>query len=249
MKKKKENKIERKPKFNNFQITWNDCNSEGEVEEEEESAQVAFMAIRDEEVTQCISQTNSDSESDDDVNSFLEKMHNSLKESYVKNKELKQKISFLIQDNANLFRQNKCLKHENDNLKRTETDVLAELYKKKNYCDLLNSEQCSLRKRMDDLCKLLHHVKQNHLQKIDTVPYVNTHRIRLNQNTNEFAIHRRRQVRFIKPVHLINPISICNFCYQSGHMYSNCHVKKNMRNEMRCMWIVKHKTNSQGPNM
>ncbi|XP_071903977.1 uncharacterized protein [Coffea arabica] len=89
MKKKKENKSERKPKFNNFQITWNDCNSEGEVEEEEESAQVAFMAIGDEAVTQCNSQTDSDSESDVDINSFLEKMHNSLKEFYVRNKELK----------------------------------------------------------------------------------------------------------------------------------------------------------------
>ncbi|KAL3510113.1 hypothetical protein ACH5RR_029514 [Cinchona calisaya] len=45
-KKKKEG---RKPRFNNFQITWDDCNSEGEVEEEMESAQMAFMAIGDNE--------------------------------------------------------------------------------------------------------------------------------------------------------------------------------------------------------
>ena len=32
MKKKKEGKVEQKPKFNNFQIIWNDCNSECEVE-------------------------------------------------------------------------------------------------------------------------------------------------------------------------------------------------------------------------
>ncbi|KAL3516452.1 hypothetical protein ACH5RR_023354 [Cinchona calisaya] len=46
----KKNKEGRKPRFNKFQITWDDCNSEGEVEEEMESAQMAFMAIGDDEV-------------------------------------------------------------------------------------------------------------------------------------------------------------------------------------------------------
>ncbi|XP_027166085.1 DNA ligase 1-like [Coffea eugenioides] len=74
MKKKKEEKIERKSKFNNFQITWNDCNSEGEVEEKEESAHMAFMAIGVDEITTCNSQFDSDDESDDDINSFMERL-------------------------------------------------------------------------------------------------------------------------------------------------------------------------------
>ena len=53
MKKKKEGKVERKSKFNNFQITWNDCNLNGDVEEEKESAQMIFMAIGDDEITTC----------------------------------------------------------------------------------------------------------------------------------------------------------------------------------------------------
>ena len=72
MKKKKKEKIEQKPKFNNFQIIWNDCNSDGEIEEEEESAQMTFMTIGDNEVGTCNSQLDSDEESDDDVNFFIE---------------------------------------------------------------------------------------------------------------------------------------------------------------------------------
>ena len=82
---------------------------------------MAFMAIGDDEVTTCNSQLNSDDESDEDVNSFIERLHDSLKESCARNKQLKQKINFLIQDNTNLFRQNKNLKDENDHLKKNET--------------------------------------------------------------------------------------------------------------------------------
>ena len=118
MKKKKEGKVKQKSKLNNFQITWNDCSSDGDVEEEEESAQMAFMNIGDDELTTCNSQPVSDDKSDDDIEFFIERLHNRLKESYARNKELKQKISFLFQDNANLFQQNKKLKAENDLLQK-----------------------------------------------------------------------------------------------------------------------------------
>ena len=85
------------------------------------------MAIGDDEVTTCNSQPDSDEESDDDVNSFIERLHSSLKDSYARNKELKQKINFLIQDNASLLRLNKNLKVENDNLNKVETDLHVEL--------------------------------------------------------------------------------------------------------------------------
>ncbi|KAL3509732.1 hypothetical protein ACH5RR_029133 [Cinchona calisaya] len=75
-KKKKEG---RKPRFNNFQIKWDDCNSEGEVEEETESAQMAFMGIVDDEVN-----SNYDSNDENDFEAFILKLHDSLKESYAK---------------------------------------------------------------------------------------------------------------------------------------------------------------------
>ena len=81
----KKRKGERKPRFNNFQFTWNECNSDGEIEEEEESAQLAFMTIGDDEITTCNSQFNSDDETDDDLESFIKNLHDSLKESYVRN--------------------------------------------------------------------------------------------------------------------------------------------------------------------
>ena len=141
MKKKKEGKVERKPKFNNFQITWNDCNSEGKFEKKEESVQMAFMAIGDDEVITCNFQIDSDGKSDDDVNSFIERLHSNLKDSYARNKELKQKINFLIQDNASLFRLNKNLKAENDNLNKVETNLYAELDRKIKLCEMFKREQ------------------------------------------------------------------------------------------------------------
>ncbi|KAL3533208.1 hypothetical protein ACH5RR_006729 [Cinchona calisaya] len=54
-KKKKEGK---KPCFNNLQIAWDDCNSEGEVENEVEIAQMAFIAFVDEGV--CLKNTTKD---------------------------------------------------------------------------------------------------------------------------------------------------------------------------------------------
>ncbi|KAL3534602.1 hypothetical protein ACH5RR_003063 [Cinchona calisaya] len=78
----KKKKERRKPRFNNFQIAWDDCNSEGEVEEEMESAQMAFMAIGDEEVN-----SNYDSSDENDLETFILKLPDSLKESYARNKE------------------------------------------------------------------------------------------------------------------------------------------------------------------
>ena len=152
---------------------------------------MAFMAIGDEEVTTCNSLTDSDSESDDDVNSFLEKMHNSLKESYVRNKELKQKISFLIQDNANLYRQNKHLKNENENLKRIELDLHAKLERKINFCDILKNEQNCLKRRMNDLGQWLQHQKQNYFQRNVKKSHFSTHQNKLNYHANDFTIYRR----------------------------------------------------------
>ena len=86
VKKKEDGKVERKTKFNNFQITWNECNSDGEVEEEDEAAQMAFMAIGDNEVTSLHSQSESDDDDNDDLESFVEKLHNARKVSYHRNK-------------------------------------------------------------------------------------------------------------------------------------------------------------------
>ena len=69
---------------------------------------MAFMAIGDDEITTCNPQLVSDDETENDLESFIERLHDSLKESYAKNKELKQKISFLLQDNAHLFQEKKC---------------------------------------------------------------------------------------------------------------------------------------------
>ena len=199
MKKKKEGKPEQKQKFNNFQITWNDCNSDGDVEEEEESAHMAFTAIDDDEVTTCNSQPVSDDEFDDDIESFIERLHDSLKESYVRNKELKQKISFLLQDNVNLFQRNKKLKAENNYFKKNETVLHFEFDRKIKLCDLFKKEQSDLKRRMNCLNELLQYKKQNCFQRNDSKPHFGIHEKMLNSSANEFTIYKRRQVRFVKP--------------------------------------------------
>ena len=71
----------------------------------------------------------------------------------------------------------------------------------------------------------------------------------LNPRANEFTIYKRRQVKFVKIVHTNNSLTMYNFYYQIGHMKSNCYVKKNMEKCMKCMWIVRHNTNSREPKI
>ena len=82
-------------------------------------------------------------------------------------------------------------------------------------------------------------------QKIESKPHFDIHKKRLNSNANEFNIYRRKQVRFVKPVSIGNSLTMCSFCCQIGYMKNNCYVRKNMRNGMNCMWIVRHNANSQ----
>ena len=112
---------------------------------------MAFIAISDDEVTTYNTQLNSDDGSDDDVdvNSFIERLHDSLKEFYARNKELK--LHFLIQNNANLFRQYKNLKDENDNLQRVATDLHIQIDRKIKFCEMLNKEQGDLKRIMNNL--------------------------------------------------------------------------------------------------
>ncbi|KAL3513390.1 hypothetical protein ACH5RR_026107 [Cinchona calisaya] len=108
----KRRKDSRKPHFNNFQITWDDCNSDGEVEEEYEEAQMAFMALGNNEVSSSCDSCDDSCDSDndnDDVESFIFKMHECLKESYAKNKELKIKINTLLSANSKLVHENNSL--------------------------------------------------------------------------------------------------------------------------------------------
>ena len=119
-------------------------------------------------------------------------MHSSLKDSYVRNKELKQKINFLIQDNASLFRLSKDLKVENNNLNKVQTDLRIKLDRKIKLCELFKKEQGDLKRRMDGLNELLKHKKQVCFQKNESKPHFDIHKNRLNSNANEFTIYKKK---------------------------------------------------------
>ncbi|KAL3515891.1 hypothetical protein ACH5RR_022793 [Cinchona calisaya] len=86
----KKNKEGRKPHFSNFQITRDDCNLNGEVEKEHETTQMTFMAIGDNQVSSsydsCNDSCDYSCDNDDNVESFIFKMYEYLKESYARNK-------------------------------------------------------------------------------------------------------------------------------------------------------------------
>ncbi|KAL3527750.1 hypothetical protein ACH5RR_012406 [Cinchona calisaya] len=111
----KKKKGSRKPHFNNFQITWDDCNSDGEVEKKYEEDQMAFMALGNNEVSCSYDSCDDDN---DDIESFIFKMYKCLKESYAWNKELKIKINALLSANSKLVHENNFLTKENDALKK-----------------------------------------------------------------------------------------------------------------------------------
>ena len=165
--KTKENRIRN---FNNFQITWNDCNSDGEIEEESEKDQMAFVAIRDDEIS---SNYSSDDENDDNIEAFVVKLYDGLKESYAKKKkDLKITTNVLLKKNLNFFQQNKMLKKKNDDLKKLKDDIVCnqsdlkkKLDKKTKVYEKIKEEQILLRKRINDLSDFLKKENQGVLKR------------------------------------------------------------------------------------
>ncbi|KAL3527709.1 hypothetical protein ACH5RR_012365 [Cinchona calisaya] len=223
-KKKKEG---RKPRFNNFQIIWDDCNFEGEVEEEMESAQMAFMAIGDDEVNS--NYDSNDENGEDDLETFILKLHDNLKESYARNKELVKKSNDLLNANSKLVNENNRLSQENRDLK-----------KRMHVRSKVKEEQASLKKRMDDLNALLIRKKEN------IVDMKRNRNIAINKN---FVIFRRDDLCIVKPKSFLNGTKsiICRYCQQHGHVKNMCYVKNNEKLGMKVAWIESNFTKSNGP--
>ncbi|KAL3514133.1 hypothetical protein ACH5RR_026850 [Cinchona calisaya] len=107
---------------------------------------MAFMAYGNNEVSSIY-----DSCDDNDVESFIFKMHECLKESYARNKELKIKVNALLSDNSKLVHEKNMLTQENDILKKKGLDTKTKI----------KEEQTSLKKRLDDLDVFLQKKKKN----------------------------------------------------------------------------------------
>ena len=79
---------------------------------------MAFMAIGDDEKSTCNSFLENDDEHDNDLELFVVKLHENLKDSYAKNKDLKIKINALLYENSKLFQENERLKKKNNDLEK-----------------------------------------------------------------------------------------------------------------------------------
>lgn len=150
MKKKKEGRWRKKAKIQQL------LNSNGEVEKEEETTQMAFMVFGDNEVTSSYLSLDKNGNDND-----------SLKDSYAKNKELKIKINALLSEGSRHFQENKMLNKENDDFKKLRVDIVWSIddLKKKleeriKFYEKIKEEQNMLRKRMDKLNDFLRKEKQ-----------------------------------------------------------------------------------------
>ena len=56
---------------------------------------------------------------------------------------------------------------------------------------------------------------------------------------NEFTIHRKRGISFIKPTLVKDYNIICNYCCQFVHMKNECYTRRNLRFGMKAMWMVR----------
>ena len=81
-------------------------------------AQVAFMTIRDNEIFS----NYPFHDENEDIEAFVMKLHEILKESYIKNKELKIKKNVLLKESSKNFQENKRLRKENDYFKKIKVD-------------------------------------------------------------------------------------------------------------------------------
>ncbi|KAL3520038.1 hypothetical protein ACH5RR_018187 [Cinchona calisaya] len=137
----------KKKEGNLASITFKSLGMIATAKEKEEmgSAQMAFMAIGDDEVTSTY-----DFNDENDLEAFILKLHDNLKESYVRNKELVKKSNALLNANSKLVNENSRLSQENTELKKR-------MHVKKR----IKEEQVSLKKRLDDLNVFLHRKKKN----------------------------------------------------------------------------------------
>nr|AJE29371.1 putative gag protein [Coffea canephora] len=222
-------------------ITWDECNSK---REKEELAQMALMAVGEDEVSSYHSSCDEDNE-DDDVKILMIKMHKSLRKSYAKNKDLKTKINDLLEENSKLFQENKCLRMENDDLKNQKSvfdcknNLKRKLEEKTKFYEKMLEEQNLLKKRINVLNEFLQNEKQKFSQTKESKSF---------QGTNNFAMIRSKKISCIKSTYVQNTSIMCHFCCKFGHMQNDCYVKKNMRKGMKSMWIARScRINSQGP--
>ncbi|KAL3534609.1 hypothetical protein ACH5RR_003070 [Cinchona calisaya] len=192
-----------------------------------DSAQMAFMAIGDNEVNS--NYDSNDENDEDDLEAFILKLNDSLKESYARNKELVKKSNALLNANSKLVNENNRLSQENRDLK-----------KRMHVRSKVKEEQASLKKRMDYLNALLTRKKEN------VVDMKRNRNLAINKN---FVMFRRDDFCIVKPKSSLygNKSIICRYCQQHGHVKNMCYVKKNEKFGMKVAWIESNFTNSNGP--
>ncbi|KAL3500671.1 hypothetical protein ACH5RR_039764 [Cinchona calisaya] len=191
---------------------------------------MAFMAFGNSEVSSSCDSCDDSCDNDvDDDESFIFKMHECLKESYAKNKELKIKVNALLSAKSKLVHENNSLTNENDVLKKKFVEKTK-----------IMEEQASLKKRLDDLDDILKKKKENIFEKKKTrnIFLIKT-----------FITFKKDDLCFVKSKSTFygNNNIICNYCHQHGYIKKKIYVKRNEILGINSICVIKHVTNPIGP--
>ncbi|KAI5668718.1 hypothetical protein M9H77_18571 [Catharanthus roseus] len=239
-----------------LEVTHEGTNQVKDESEGEEKANLCFIAIENEVQSSPSNLSNFIDDDDDDLNSLLIEMYHELEKITKKNKELKNKIDNLSNENSKLVCENKtlleslkALKKESDSLKLEFQKLILE---NKNLCEKVFSlEKCmvdydDLMKKVSDLTLCIEKFtngKENFEKLIcsQRSPF-NKSGIGYN-HTNTSS----KQTCFVKTSSPFSHLR-CTYCEKSGHKATKCFIKRKIERGVKTIWKIKENiTNIHGP--
>ncbi|KAI5682964.1 hypothetical protein M9H77_04192 [Catharanthus roseus] len=221
-------------------------------EEEEEKANLCFMALENE-----VQSTPSNlSNLVDDLNSLLIEMYHGLEKITKKDKELKNKINNLSNENSKLVCENKTLLESLEVLKKESDSSKLEFQKlileNKNLCEKVFSlEKCmvdydDLKKKVSDLtlCIEKYTNGKENFEKLLCSQISPFDKSVIGYNhTNTSS----KQTCFVKTSLPFSHLR-CTYCEKSGHKATKCFIKRKIERGVKTIWKIKENpTNIHGP--
>ena len=209
-----------KKKFTNLKLAWDESEDD---EEEGETSHLALMANNNEVHSSPCCSNSCSNQSNEEVGEYeimVLELHDSLKYTLARNKELRAKNKALLNANSKLI----------GDLETQKSLHKALVEKYKFYKNML-SEHEKIRKRIDDLGSLLKNEKENFVKK----------NVSKHISMNKYATFFNNGVCFIKSCHVEENIQ-CLFCHQHGHKKKNYYVKRNIGLGLKGKWLRKNKS-------
>ncbi|KAI5669506.1 hypothetical protein M9H77_19359 [Catharanthus roseus] len=197
-----------------------------------------------------------DDDCDVDPSLMLIEMYDECKKVTKRNKDLKSKTQFLLDENSRLICENKAILESLEVLKKekecSNDDFQKLVLENKNLCEKISSlEKCLidyevLKKKVSDLTLCVEKFTKG---KENFEKLLGSQRSPFDKNgigynhSNNFS----KQTRFVKASSSLSHLC-CTYCEKSGHKSTKCFIKRKIERGVKTIWKIKENpTNIHGP--